>query len=305
MTRATEAPAATPSIGRQAIEARDLTVGYGDQIVFQNLNFALPAQGVTAILGPSGCGKSTLLSVMNRLIDTVPQAQVSGQLYVGGENVLDPNTDLAELRRKVGLILQRPCPFPVSIARNFRIPLREIGIRRPKRQDAIIEECLTAVGLWNEVRGRLSEPATQLSGGQQQRLCLARALAVDPQVLLLDEPSTSLDPNAREHVEATVTAIAETHPTVLVTHELQQAQRLADHVLLLWPTEDGPVHVAATGPLQSALESCCEPEPYAYLQQGLGDHFVCRHCACSLPTSNGQSPNSNSDGNGVDTRPPA
>jgi phosphate transport system ATP-binding protein len=222
-----------------AIEVRDLSVSYGRQPALKDVNLTIESGLVTAIIGPSGCGKTTFLSVLNRLTDLVPGCRVDGAVSVGGTDVLERRCDVVRLRQRVGMIFQKPNPFPVSIRRNLDLPLREAGVRDRARRDAVMQRALTDVGLWDEVADRLERAATELSGGQQQRLCLARALVLQPKVLLLDEPCSALDPISTGVVENLIRRLGERRTIVIVTHNLGQARRLADRVAFFWSEGDG------------------------------------------------------------------
>ena len=223
---------AEPAPAALAVEA--LSVRYGDQLALRDVSLAFPVGSVTALVGPSGCGKSTFLQALNRLTDLVAGCVVTGQVRWRGADVHGPAVDLQALRRGVGLIFQQPTPFPTSIRRNLTIGLRAHGLRGRSRLDARCCDVLQSVGLWDEVKDRLDSPALALSGGQQQRLCIARALALEPEVLLLDEPCSALDPLASGVVEDLITSLKGRYTVVLVSHDLGQARRLADHAALFW-----------------------------------------------------------------------
>jgi phosphate transport system ATP-binding protein len=211
-----------------------VAVSYHGRIAIREGTFDVRRGRITALIGPSGCGKSSLLQSMNRLTDLIPGARVDGQLHLGGLDVLAPETDVTLLRRRVGMIFQKPNPFPMSIRANLALPLREHGVRDRHQVEATIEGALHEVGLWNEVQDRLDSPAQALSGGQQQRLCIARALVLRPEVILLDEPCSALDPIASGVVEDLVSSLRDSFSVVIVTHNLAQARRIADDVVVLW-----------------------------------------------------------------------
>ena len=196
MTAASERQAAGPLLRTEA-----LALYYGDKAAFRDVSLDVEAGRITALIGPSGCGKTSFLSCLNRLSDLLPRCRVEGRVMFGGADLLDPATDVVALRRRVGMIFQKPNPFPLSIRRNLELALREHGMRRREDLDATIEAALTDVGLWAEVRDRLEAPAPALSGGQQQRLAIARALALTPEVVLFDEPCSALGPIASGVVE--------------------------------------------------------------------------------------------------------
>lgn len=212
------------------VEMCDLTIRYGSRLVIESFTDQLPAGQITALVGPSGSGKSTLLSTVNRMTDMIPNCHVSGDVRVDGKSVYDSRVDTIELRRRVGMVFQQPTPFPLTIRRNLSLPLRELGLSRTEIETRV-ESALTSAALWDEVSDRLDAPACELSGGQQQRLCVARALALDPQVLLLDEPCSALDQESTEQVEQTLQSLSGRVTLVIATHNLAQAARISDHVI--------------------------------------------------------------------------
>jgi phosphate transport system ATP-binding protein len=211
-----------------AIEVRDFGFAYGPRPVLRSLNFGIAHRAVTAIIGPSGCGKSTFLRSINRLNDLSPVARYEGEILVEGRSVFAPGTDLVELRQRVGMVFQRPNPFPKSIydnvaygpALNALVPARDLP--------ELVERCLRQAALWDEVKDRMAAPATSLSGGQQQRLCIARALGNRPEVLLMDEPCSALDPIATQRIEELIVELKQAYTIVIVTHNMQQAARVSD-----------------------------------------------------------------------------
>ncbi len=250
--------------GGNPIVARSLTLRYGDKTAFRDVHLDVPRRRISAIVGPSGCGKSSLLACMNRLVDLVPGARIEGRLEVCGQDALAANLDVAELRRRVGMIFQRPNPFATSIRRNLEMPLRDHGVGDAARRAWIIEKRLRDVGLWEEVRDRLDAPAQSLSGGQQQRLCIARALALEPDVLLLDEPCSALDPIATRVIEELLVALRERVTLVVVTHNLGQAHRIADELAVFWYV-DGAGRLIDAGPATRVFEQPAHPLAAAYL----------------------------------------
>ena len=229
------------------------------------VDLAIPEGRITVIVGPSGCGKSSLLMALNRLTDLVPGARVTGRLRYRGEDVLAPGSDVGALRTRVGMIFQRPTPFPVSIRKNLELPLTEHRRLSRAERETAVETALRTVGLWSEVADRLDEPARGLSGGQQQRLCLARALVLDPETILLDEPTSALDPIASGVVEDLVADFRGRYTVVLVTHDLAQARRLADEVAVFW-TADGVGCLVERGPREEVFEHPRHPVTRAYLE---------------------------------------
>jgi len=210
------------------IESRGLSVFYGTFEAIKNVSLAMPKNRVIAMIGPSGCGKTTFLRSINRLNDLIPGCRVAGELLINGQNIYDPRSDLVRLRRQVGLVFQKPNPFPKSIYENIAYGPRLQGIHRRSELDGIVEDCLKKAALWEEVKDRLGTSALGMSGGQQQRLCIARALATRPTVLLMDEPCSALDPIATTKVEDLMTQLRDSYTIVIVTHNMQQAARVAD-----------------------------------------------------------------------------
>lgn len=215
--------------------AENLSLSYGKQRAFDEVNLTVHAGEITALMGPSGCGKSSFLHCLNRLQELIPNTVLQGKVYFNQSEI--QTFPPLELRRRVGMLFQTPSPFPLSILRNLTFPLREHGVRDRAQLDEIVETSLQQVGLWEEVKDRLQAPALSLSGGQQQRLCLARALALKPEVLLMDEPCSALDPLASEVVENLITQLRGDYTLVVVTHNLAQAQRIADRAGLFWLQE--------------------------------------------------------------------
>lgn len=219
------------------IEVENLTVSYAGKPVLDRVSLDIHRGCITALIGPSGCGKTSFLSALNRLTDLIPGCQVQGRVLLDGGDIFEARRDVLALRRQVGMIFQKPNPFALSIRRNIELPLREHGMRGRARLDERIEQCLSDVGLWHEVRDRLDSPALALSGGQQQRLCIARALALEPSVLLMDEPCSALDPNASAVVEDLIQSLRNRFTVVIVTHNLAQARRVANYAAFFWMTE--------------------------------------------------------------------
>ena len=216
------------------INIQDLKLSISDQIIFESISLPIYKNHVNALIGPSGCGKSSLLNTITRLTDYNENVKIEGEIDIEGENIFKPETDLIKLRRKVGMIFQKPVPFPLSIQKNFELPLKEQGIRNKYDIEEKMETALRDVGLWQEVSNRLNKSATQLSGGQQQRLCIARVLALEPKALLMDEPCSALDPMATSIIETLIQQLKEKYTILLVTHNLSQAKRTADYVAFMW-----------------------------------------------------------------------
>ena len=219
------------------IQVQDLTVSYHGKTVLQGVSLDINKGCITALIGPSGCGKTSFLSSLNRLTDLIPGSRVQGSIRIDGEEVSAPRLDVMTLRRKVGMIFQKPNPFPLSIRRNLEMPLREHGVQARSELDGRVERALCDVGLWEEVKDRLDSSALALSGGQQQRLCIARALALEPSILLMDEPCSALDPIASVVVEDLIRSLCNRYTVVIVTHNLAQARRVANYAAFFWMTE--------------------------------------------------------------------
>jgi phosphate transport system ATP-binding protein len=207
--------------------ARNLEIYYGKDQIIKGVDIDIEENEVTAIIGPSGCGKSTFLKTLNRMIDTVPSSRVVGEINYRGQNIYDEKTDVVTLRKQVGMVFQKPNPFPKSIYENIAFGPKIHGIKDKKKLDEIVENSLKAAALWDEVKDKLNSSAFSLSGGQQQRLCIARALAVQPDVLLMDEPCSALDPIATARVEDLIIGLKEKYTIIIVTHNMQQAARIS------------------------------------------------------------------------------
>jgi phosphate transport system ATP-binding protein len=256
------------------IRIDNLDVWYGAQHTLKSIRAEIPRRGITAIIGPSGCGKTTLLRSLNRLIEETPDVRVGGQVWLDGRKIYGRAVDATEVRTRVGLLAPKPFPLPMSIYDNVaygpRIHGRHGVSRRRKNGhgyslDQVVERYLKAAGLWEEVKDRLRAPATGLSTGQQQRLCLARALAVEPEILLCDEPTSALDPISAQCVEAQLQALKEETTMVVVTHILRQARRLADHVIFLWLGE-----LVEAGPASQVFGSPRDERTQHYLAGDIG-----------------------------------
>jgi phosphate transport system ATP-binding protein len=245
-----------------SIHTEQLGLKYGRKIAFQDVTLTAPTGSITALIGPSGCGKTSFLNCLNRLSELTPNTKMSGAVLLEDQNI--KTLDLIHLRRRVGILFQKPNPFPLSIYRNLEFPLWEHGVRSRDRIAEVIESSLQTVGLWNEVKDRLKSPAMALSGGQQQRLCLARALALNPEVLLMDEPCSALDPLSSEVVEDLIDGLRGDYTVIVVTHNLAQAKRIADQVALFWVQHDG-------GRL---IESGSVPQMFESPQQALTQAYV-------------------------------
>ena len=219
------------------VETKNLNLWFKENHVLKDINLTIKENAVTAIMGPSGCGKSTLIRSMNRMNDVISGCRVTGEVYVDGENVYADGTNVYDLRRRVGMVFQRPNPFPKSIFENVAFGPKIHKIASGKKLEEIVEKSLRGAALWGEVKDRLNDSAFSLSGGQQQRLCIARALAVEPEVILMDEPCSALDPASTAKIEVLIRELSEKYTVIIVTHNLQQAARVSDFTAFLYVGE--------------------------------------------------------------------
>jgi phosphate transport system ATP-binding protein len=230
------------------MESRELSVWFGSRKVLEGVSIKFPINTVTALIGPSGCGKSTFIRTLNRLHELIPGAALAGEILYEGQDIYAPEIDPVSIRLKIGMVFQKPNPFPsMTIRGNVLSGLKLSGMKRPDH-DAIVEETLTAAGLWKEVKDRLDHAAGELSGGQAQRLVIARALAVQPHVLLMDEPCSALDPASTLKVEETIAELSKSMTVIIVTHNMQQAVRVSDNTAFFLAAENEPGHVVEQGP---------------------------------------------------------
>ena len=239
------------------LEAREVSAWFGDHKVLDRVSLVMPGGRVTALIGPSGCGKSTFLRILNRMHELVPGASLAGQVLLDGADLYDPDRRLTEARRRVGMVFQKPNPFPaMSIHDNVVAGLRLTGTKASRGdKDLLVEESLLRAGLWKEVKDRLTQPGGGLSGGQQQRLCIARSLAVRPRVLLMDEPCSALDPTSTRRIEETIRELARDVTIVIVTHNMQQAQRLSDRCAFFLAEDGAPGVIVEQGATTQVFES--------------------------------------------------
>lgn len=239
------------------IDVSNMDLYYGDFHALKNINLSIDANEVTAFIGPSGCGKSTLLKSINRMNDLVPGCRITGEMLLDGENIYGGKMDVNGLRKRVGMVFQKPNPFPMSIYDNIAYGPRTHGVKNKAKLDEIVEKSLRGAAIWDEVKDRLKKNALGLSGGQQQRLCIARALAVEPEVLLMDEPTSALDPISTSKVEELATELKEKYTIVMVTHNMQQAARISDKTaffLLGELVEMGPTERVFATPVDKRTE---------------------------------------------------
>jgi phosphate transport system ATP-binding protein len=244
-----ESEFATPTqTANVEMETRDISVWFGKRKVLEGVNIAFPKNTVTALIGPSGCGKSTFIRTLNRLHELIPGAALAGEVLYEGSDIYAPEVDPVHIRLKIGMVFQKPNPFPsMTIRGNVLSGLKLSGMKRSNHDD-IVEETLTQAGLWTEVKDRLNQAAGDLSGGQQQRLVIARALAVQPHILLMDEPCSALDPGSTLKIEETIRELSRDITIIIVTHNMQQAVRVADNTAFFLATDGTPGHVVEQGP---------------------------------------------------------
>ncbi len=254
------------------MEAVAVSAWFGDHKVLERVSLLMPAATVTALIGPSGCGKSTFLRILNRLHESTPTAKMAGQVLVAGQDVYEVGVRVTDVRRRVGMVFQKPNPFPaMSIGENVRAGLRFGSGRRSRTDRAeLTQRCLERAGLWNEVKDRLDKPGGDLSGGQQQRLCIARALAVEPEILLMDEPCSALDPTSTRYVEETIAELAGDMTIVIVTHNMQQAARISAQSAFFLAESGTPGMVVEKGPTAQLFEDPSDPRTRDYVRGRFG-----------------------------------
>jgi phosphate transport system ATP-binding protein len=239
------------------IQAEEFNLFYGDFQALTKINMAIHSKAVTALIGPSGCGKTTFLRSLNRMNDLIDSVKVEGRISLGGMDIYDPKVDVVALRKRVGMVFQRPNPFPMSIFDNIAYGPRIHGTKEKSKLNEVVEKSLVGAALWKEVKDRLHSPALRLSGGQQQRLCIARLLAVEPEVLLMDEPASALDPISTAKIEDLIAELKKDYTIIIVTHNMQQAARISGHLgffLLGRLVEYGPTEAVMTNPQQKETE---------------------------------------------------
>jgi phosphate transport system ATP-binding protein len=262
-----EAPHDSP-IEDPAVELRDVNVWYGRKQAVGGVSLQIPRHQVTALIGPSGCGKSTLLRTMNRMTDLVPIARASGQILVDGVDILDENVDPVEVRRNIGMVFQKPNPFPKSIRDNVAFGLQINGYTG--NLDPLVERALRQAALWDEVKDKLSDSGLALSGGQQQRLCIARAIAIEPQIILMDEPCSALDPIATQHIEDLMRELASRFTIVIVTHNMQQAARVSQRTAFMLAEADLVGHLVEYGETDRMFRTPHDERTEAYITGRFG-----------------------------------
>jgi len=243
--------------GNYVIETVDLNLWYGENYVLKGICMKVMRNKVTALMGPSGCGKSTLIRCFNRMNDIIDNCRIKGKVFFNGKDIYNPNTDVVTIRKKIGMVFQKPNPLPKSIYENVAYGPRVHGINDRETLDKIVEKSLKAAALWDEVKDRLEDSATSLSGGQQQRLCIARALAIEPEVILMDEPCSALDPIATTKIEDLINDLKKKYTVVIVTHNMQQAARVSDYTGFLYLgqlIEFGPTKQVFENPQEELTE---------------------------------------------------
>jgi phosphate transport system ATP-binding protein len=255
-----------------ALRADGVHAWFGTHHVLGDINLEMRAKSITALIGPSGCGKSTFLRILNRMHELVPSAQLAGSIELNGADIYGRDIRATDVRRRIGMVFQKPNPFPaMTIKENVLSGMRLSGVRiKSKDADGLVEETLHRAGLWNEVKNRLNNPGGALSGGQQQRLCIARSLAVRPQVLLMDEPCSALDPTSTRRIEETMKELVETVTIVIVTHNMQQAQRVSDHCAFFNVNEGEPGAIVETGTTKQIFEAPADRRTADYVHGRFG-----------------------------------
>ena len=252
-----ETPKVSPPEVKECLRVEKLNLYYGEKRALHDNNMSIPEKRVTAFIGPSGCGKSTLLRCFNRMNDLYPNVRVEGKIYLNGMSIYDKGVNVADLRRRVGMVFQKPNPFPKSIYENVAYGLRLQGINKRRILDEVVERALKSAALWDEVKDRLNDTAMGLSGGQQQRLVIARAIAIEPEVVLLDEPASALDPISTLKIEELIYELKTDYTIVIVTHNMQQAARVSDYTAFMYlgdVVEFGDTNMIFTNPKQKQTE---------------------------------------------------
>ncbi len=265
-------PLGPPERTSAGLDARAISAWFGTNHVLDRVSLEMPAGEVTALIGPSGCGKSTFLRILNRMHELIPSARLGGEVLLAGEDIYDPARKLTDARRQIGMVFQKPNPFPaMSIYDNVVASLRLTGTKAStEAKDELVETCLRKAGLWSEVRARLREPGGSLSGGQQQRLCIARALAIRPRVLLMDEPCSALDPTSTRRIEETISELAVEVTIVIVTHNMQQALRVSDRCAFFLAEQGTPGVIVEHGPTDAMFHEPQDPRTSDYVNGRFG-----------------------------------
>ena len=268
-TETSNASSAAQSAEFAGLETRSAHAWFGKHHAVRDMSLRFPARTVTGLIGPSGCGKSTFIRLLNRMHEFIPGAAMAGQVLLHGQDIYDPSVDAAEVRLKVGMVFQKPNPFPaMTIRENVLAGIKLAHLKRPNHDD-IVESCLTRAGLWKEVKDRLGASGGSLSGGQQQRLCIARSLAVEPEVLLMDEPCSALDPGSTLRIEETIKELAEKITVIIVTHNMQQASRVSDYCAFFL-TDGGPGYLVEADATRKIFTNPSDPRTADYVQGKFG-----------------------------------
>jgi phosphate transport system ATP-binding protein len=263
-------PQHAPPTQLTGLEAVNVSAWFSGHKVLERVSLSMEPGKVTALIGPSGCGKSTFLRILNRMHEMIKGAQLGGQVLLGGHDIYDPVVRPAEVRRRIGMVFQKPNPFPaMSIYENVASGLKLSGVKVRDTSD-IVEDSLRRAGLWEEVHRRLRSPGGALSGGQQQRLCIARALAIAPDVLLMDEPCSALDPTSTNRIEETIAELSDQVTIVIVTHNMQQAHRVSDNCAFFLATHDTPGYIVESGPTEEMFSSPVDPRTSDYVNGRFG-----------------------------------
>ena len=260
----------TVSTGNFYLESRDINVWFGERHVLKNVSLQFPSNEVTALIGPSGCGKSTFIRTLNRMHELIPGAGLAGSVLLDGQDIYGEEVDPTSVRLRVGMVFQKPNPFPtMSIKENVISGLKLSG-RKSEVSDDLVETSLKRASMWTEVKDRLNDPAISLSGGQQQRLCIARSLAMNPEVLLMDEPCSALDPGSTRRIEETILELKESMSIVIVTHNMQQAQRVADKTAFFLAEDGNPGRVVEFGDTEDVFNKPIDPRTNDYVNGHFG-----------------------------------
>ena len=261
-----------PGSSAVGIDAVDVSAWFGSNKVLERVNLSMPPRTVTALIGPSGCGKSTFLRILNRMHESIPSAKMAGEVRLNGEDIYAPTVRITHMRKRIGMVFQKPNPFPaMSIAENVTAGLKLTGTKASRAEKAeIVERCLQRGGLWNEVKDRLDQPGQALSGGQQQRLCIARSLAVNPDVLLMDEPCSALDPTSTRRIEETIAELAPDVTIVIVTHNMQQAARVSQQCAFFLAEQGTPGGIVEAGTTKQVFDNPHDPRTSDYVSGRFG-----------------------------------
>ena len=252
------------------LSAENVNVWFGQRHVLKDVSLTFPSNQVTALIGPSGCGKSTFIRTLNRMHELIPGAGFGGKVLLDGEDIYGDGVDPVDVRIKIGMVFQKPNPFPTMTIRDNVLSGLKLSGRKTSNPDELVETSLRRASIWNEVKDRLADPALSLSGGQQQRLCIARSLAMNPEVILMDEPCSALDPGSTRRIEETIMELSESMTIVIVTHNMQQAQRVADQTAFFLATDGNPGHVVEFGSTEDIFERPKDPRTNDYVNGHFG-----------------------------------